>query len=198
MTVVEKGPFDVAYGIQIVLQALGVDIQDENFAETPERVAKMYAEMFQFQDKEKRDRELDKIFSKTFPTKYKGLVAEKNIITKSCCPHHLQPITYSIDIGYIANGNDFDKATAVGLSKIARTAIVHSKRAVLQEEVTQDIHDEFVNRLNPKGVIIIVRGQHGCMSNRGIQQDITTITSSISGIFENDIPARQEFLTLIK
>ncbi len=95
------------------------------------------------------------------------------------------------DIAYIAE--DY----ALGLSKFGRVAQLLSKRPVLQETLTQDILDTFVNQLKPKGVMVVVRGSHGCMSYRGIKQNSTIITSSVSGVFEKDLGARQEFLALI-
>ena len=173
-----------------MLVAFDVSLNDENFKDTPARVAKAFKEILCGQDKLLLDAEITKIFSKSFPTTYKGIVAQKHIKAIGMCPHHLQPIKYDIDLGYIANKQ------AVGLSKLARVTKLLAGRLVLQESLTQDILDVFVNQLKPAGIIVIVRGEHGCMSNRGISQNIITTTSSVFGTFESDIAARQEFLAL--
>lgn len=182
--------YSIADGVKIILSALGVDLTDENFTDTPNRVAKAFTEILSGQNEADLESQKQKIFSKSFPTTYKGIVAQKHIKAIGMCPHHLQPIKYDIDLGYIANKQ------AVGLSKLARVTKLLAGRLVLQESLTQDILDIFVKELKPAGVMVIVRGEHGCMSNRGISQNIITTTSSISGIFEKDIAARQEFLTL--
>ena len=178
----------IKLAIESLLDGLGVNWPgDQNFHETPTRVLKAYKEILIGQDNEK---EVEKIFAKSFPTTYKGLVAQKGIKTTGMCPHHLLPIKYSIDIGYIANNQ------ALGLSKLVRISKLLSARLVLQETLTQDIVDAFVNNLKVAGVIVVVRGEHGCMCHRGVNQNVITTTSSIYGTFDGDYAARQEFLTL--
>lgn len=176
--------------VDIMLRAMGIDMADENFKDTPKRVAKAYSEILRYQDKNDLDSFLLTIIDKSFPTDYTGIVAQKKIKAISMCPHHMQPIHYEIDIGYVA------KDKALGLSKITRAVEALAARMVLQETLTDDIADFFAYKIKAKGVIIIVRGKHGCMSNRGVKQEIVTTTSSIRGIFEEDWPLRQEFLAL--
>lgn len=179
-------------GVTAILEGLHCDLEDENFKETPERVARAYIEMLKGQASDLLEKELESIFSKSFPTTYEGIVIAPSCETISVCPHHLLPIRYNIDIAYIANKK------ALGLSKLARVAQILSKRLVLQETLTQDIVDTFVKKLRPKGIMVVVRGSHGCMSYRGItQKDSNIITSSVHGIFQTDLAARQEFLALI-
>lgn len=177
--------------VENMLMAFNVDLNDENFKDTPKRVLKAFKEMLAWQDESKRSKALDEIFTKSFPSTYRGVVAQKSIKTISMCPHHLQPIHYKIDIGYIA------KSKALGLSKLARIAEILSSRLVLQETLTQDLADVMYTKLDTAGVMVVVNGVHGCMTNRGVKQDIVTTTSSIKGLFEGDIPLRQEFLSLI-
>lgn len=182
-----KDEHEIEQGVILILEGIGVDTSNANFSETAKRVTKAYREILCGQG---NDKEIEKIFAKKFPTTYKGLVAQKDIKTTGMCPHHLLPIKYSIDIGYIADGQ------ALGLSKLVRIAKLLSGRLVLQETLTQDIVDEFVKNLGVAGVIAVVRGEHGCMCHRGVNQNVITTTSSIQGLFEGDWAARQEFLTL--
>lgn len=177
-------------GIEIVLNAMGIDLTDKNFKDTPKRVAKAYQEILRFQDNQDLSSYIEGILDKSFPTTYKGIVGQKNIKAISMCPHHMQPIHYSIDIGYVADKN------ALGLSKITRIAEAQAARMVLQETLTESIANVFDKDLGTSGVMVVVRGKHGCMTNRGVRQDIVTTTSVVKGIFEYDSPLRQEFLTL--
>lgn len=180
----------VAESVKDTLEAMGIDLTDENFKDTPNRVARAYGEILMWQDDIERQNYIETILQKSFPTTYHGIVAQKNIKTVSMCPHHMQPIQYSIDIGYVA-----DKK-ALGLSKLVRIADTLSGRMVLQETLTEEIARVFYNQLMTKGVIVIVRGKHGCMTNRGVKQDVVTTTSTVLGIFEKDTALRQEFLAL--
>jgi GTP cyclohydrolase I len=177
--------------VEIVLRDLGVDLEDENFQETPKRVVKAYREILRFQNQKTLDAFISETLKKSFPTNYKGIVAQKGIKTISMCPHHMQPIQYEIDLGYVAHKK------AIGLSKLTRIVEAMSARMVLQESLTQDIAKVFNDgKLGADGVIVIVRGKHGCMTNRGVKQDLVTTTSTVLGIFESDVALRQEFLAL--
>lgn len=181
---------DLEDAIEKVLYALDIDLKDENFKDTPKRVAKAFQEILRYQHTGDLKTHLESILIKSFPTEYKGIVAQKAIKAISMCPHHMQPIQYEVDIGYIADRK------ALGLSKIVRIVTALASRMVLQETFTEDIASVFHDELQTEGVIVIVRGKHGCMTNRGVKQDVITTTSSIRGIFEDDIALRQEFLTL--
>lgn len=176
--------------VAIMLSSLGVDLTDANYKDTPKRVTKALAEILRFQNRQDLQSFMDVIVDKSFPTTYKGIVAQKNIKAVSMCPHHMQPIHYSIDIGYVADKD------ALGLSKITRIAEAQAARMVLQETLTEDIANVFSAGLGSAGVIVIVRGKHGCMTNRGVKQEIVTTTSVVKGLFEDDAPLRQEFLAL--
>lgn len=176
--------------VKIMLESLGVDLTDVNYKDTPKRVEKAFREILRFQGNQDLSSYMEMIVSKSFPTSYKGIVAQKGIKAISMCPHHMQPIHYTIDIGYVAD------EVALGLSKITRIAEAQAARMVLQETLTEDIANVFAKDLGSAGVIVIVRGKHGCMTNRGVKQEIVTTTSVVKGIFEDDVALRQEFLTL--
>lgn len=172
-----------------MLEGLGLDILDPNLVETPKRVAKAYAEMLDGMNKEG---EIKALFMKSFPSVYSGIIKQTDIRTVSVCPHHFLPITYSIDIGYVST-----KGKMLGLSKLTRLSEILSHRAVLQEDLTDTIASTLMKELDADGVMVVVRGIHGCMSFRGVgQPNVTTITSSIKGTFEDDLGLRQEFINL--
>lgn len=173
-----------------ILECLGANLEDENFRDTPKRIVKSLREILRWQNEKQLQEYVKKILETSFPTTYKGVVAQKDIKATSMCPHHMQPIHYVVDIGYVANER------ALGLSKMVRLVEAMPARFELQESFTQRLGLAFYKGLKTKGVMVIVKGSHGCMENRGVKQDIITTTSSVFGIFEEDIALRQEFLTL--
>lgn len=177
-------------GIRYVLDGLRMDISDDNFKGTPERVLRMYYELLQGCGKNS-EKEIDNLFSSSFPSTYNGIILSKNIICFSMCPHHLLPVEYTVDIGYIPQKN------MLGVSKISRLVNILARRLVLQETFTKDIITRLTKSLEVKGAMVVVTGKHMCMRMRGIEQEGSAIvTSSIGGIFETDLKARQEFLNL--
>lgn len=178
---------------KIIIEALGLDINDENFKETPKRIVKEYKEIFKGLDSEK---EIDEILSKSFPSSYDGMVVIKDIECFSMCPHHFLPVTYKIDAAYLPGKK------MLGLSKIPRIIELLAQRPVLQETLTDDIVKILTNNLKSKGAIAVVKGKHLCMGMRGIKKpQAETVTSSVSGLFlnpeENKNP-KAEFLSFIK
>lgn len=182
----------IVEAVKMLITAVGQDLNDPNFQETPERVLRSYYELFDGHIQ--LDEKLKNIFSKAFPSTYKGIVSQKNIKAASFCPHHLLPIKYSIDVGYISQNGKM-----LGLSKLVRLTRILARRLVLQETFTQDIVDSIMKNLGADGAIAIVRGDHMCMSIRGVNApDAITTTSAVSGIFADPAKgARQEFLQLV-
>lgn len=161
---------------EILSKGLKVDISDPNFVETPKRVAKAYKEIFAGLGHTKKD--IEDIFKTCFPTDYKGIVFEKNIIVFSMCPHHFLPVRYDVAVGYIPDG------CGVGLSKLVRIIELLAKRPALQETFTQEIVELIEKYMHTKGAICMVRGEHYCMQMRGVKQkDVSTTTSAANGCF---------------
>lgn len=182
----------IVRGVRLILDGLRVNLKDENFIGTPERVLRSFHELFEGQGSD-ISKQLDDIFSASFPSEYSGIVIVDKIKVFSMCPHHLLPVEYVIDVGYIS------KHKMIGISKLPRVVELLSRRLVLQESLTNDIVEVLTKRLNADGVMCIVRGKHMCMRMRGIKKpDSDTVTSSVSGVFKKDLGARQEFLSLIK
>lgn len=173
----------------VIINELGLDINNENFKDTPNRIVREYKEIFA--GIECKD-EIKKILSTSFPTKYDGMVIEHPIRCYSMCPHHFLPVEYDVSIGYIP------KKGGLGLSKLPRLVELLAKAPKLQEDFTKDIIDNLVKAINPKGSMVVVRGKHFCMQMRGVKkQDCITTTSAFSGVFEHQ-DTRNEFMELIK
>lgn len=153
---------------------------------TPERLERMFSHFF-------RNEDVEHHFEKKFPTTNDQMIIVRDIEAIGMCPHHFVPIIYKVHIGYIPDG------WAIGLSKLARIAIALASYPKLQENFTDEIVQVIKKNLNPRGIMVIVDGVHGCMRCRGVQQSgSSTITSAIDGLFMEKDTAKQEFLKLIK
>ncbi len=160
----------------------------EGVKETPERVAKAWAEWTSGYGMKAED------ILKSFEDggeSYDEMVLVRDIPIYSKCEHHLADIFGTVSIGYVPNGR------IVGLSKLSRLADMHARRLQVQERLTNDIAEDLWTHLKPKGVGVIVRARHMCMESRGIcQQGHHTVTSSLRGVFKTDPAARAEFMQL--
>jgi len=175
----------------ILEKGLKIDLNDPNFRETPERVARSFAEIFSGLGR--CDEDIEKLFSQCFPTNYRGIVAEKEITVFSMCPHHFLPVRYKVSVGYIPT------ECGLGLSKLARIIELLAKKPVLQETFTQEIIDLIDKHVKPFGAICVVEGQHYCMQMRGAKQkDVVTTTSAASGTFLTKPEMEIKFYELIK
>lgn len=169
------------------LKELGVNLKDPNFIDTPKRVAKSMRHFF----RNERDEVIADIKKKVFPSSHDQIVMVKDIEAFGMCPHHLLPIIYNVAIGYIPHGK------VLGLSKLARLAIAEFSYPKLQEDATKDIADTMEDMLNTRGIMVVVKGVHGCMRCRGIEMNSTCITSECRGILRADGGAKSEFLKLL-
>ena len=159
---------------------------DPDMKGTPERLGRMYEHFF-------RNEDVECHFDKKFPTTNDQMIIVKDIEAIGMCPHHLVPIIYTVHIGYIPNGY------AIGLSKLARVAIGLASYPKLQENYTEEIKTKIKEHINPRGVMVVVDGVHGCMRTRGVEQaNSSTVTSAVDGIFMEKDTAKQEFLKLIE
>ena len=175
------------------LEALGDDPQREGLKETPNRVAKMCAEIFEGMCY--TNEEIAHMFDKCFEDVSTGdLVVETDIPIFSTCEHHIATMyDMSVAIGYIPNGK------VIGLSKLARIADMVGKRLQLQERIGSDIADVLEMVLDTKDIIVVIKGKHACMTRRGIKaREAVTKTATLRGRFESDSDLRSEFYSLIK
>jgi GTP cyclohydrolase I len=178
----------------MILEGLGLDpLQDPNFIDTPNRVAKAYVEIFSgLSDTEKQ---VEEILSATFPTTYSQMIVETHLTTFSMCPHHLLPVRYDVSVGYLPS----EQGRVLGLSKLPRLVEVLAHRPILQEELTEQITSQLMRLKNCLGAICVIKGEHLCMHMRGVRQSHgIAITSSVKGVFMEDAAVKEEFFRLIK
>ncbi len=179
--------------IRTIITELGDDPDRPGLIETPDRVARMYDEVFE--GMRYTNDEIASMFNKCFEdVNTDDLVLVKDIEVFSYCEHHLA-LMYNMKchVGYIPNKK------IIGLSKIARICDMVSKRLQLQERICSDIAEIMQKVCDTDDVIVIVEGEHSCMTARGIKsRGAKTRTSAIRGLFESDYELRKEVYALIK
>ncbi len=173
-----------------IMKELGLDLDNDNFRDTPERVAKSLIQICSgLYDTDNRVAEIMKT---RFPSSYDEMIVEKGIDAVGMCPHHFLTIQYDIVVGYIPSSDGY----VLGLSKIPRLVVLLAARPILQEELAMDISYEMGRWLSPLGVGVVVDGSHGCMTCRGVKmRDARTITAKMTGVFKDDPVVRREFMS---
>ena len=172
-----------------ILKWIGEDPNREGLIETPGRVIKAFKEYFKGYH---QDAVAD--LSKTFGDVegYDDMVVEKNITLESHCEHHMAPIIGVAHVAYIPNKK------VVGLSKLARTVEVFSKRLQTQERLTMQVAKTLMNALDAKGVAVTIDAAHQCMTMRGIKKEkATTVTNYFLGSFREDLSIQNRYLRYI-
>ena len=172
-----------------ILTWIGEDPSREGLVETPKRVVKAFKEYFKGY---KQDAKAD--LTKTFGDVegYDDMVVEKNITLESHCEHHMAPIIGVAHVAYIPNKK------VVGLSKLARTVDIFSKRLQTQERLTMQIAKTLMSALDAKGVAVTIDAAHQCMTMRGIKKEkATTVTNYFLGSFKEDLSFQNRYLTYI-
>ena len=178
----------IAAAVREILLAIGEDPDREGLAETPERVARMYEELFSGLRKDPAV-----VLQKTFTEKYDEMVLVKNIAFESMCEHHLLPFFGKAHIAYLPNGH------IVGLSKLARIVEILSHRPQVQERMTEELADLVMQELDARGVGVVLEAAHTCMSIRGVRKaDSVCTTSAMRGVFQTNLSTRAEFMALIQ
>ncbi|AMV37415.1 GTP cyclohydrolase I FolE [Planctomyces sp. SH-PL62] len=183
-------PFDldrIRRAVREILLAVGEDPNREGLLETPDRVARMYAEVFQGLHQDPRIH-----LRKAFTHKCDEMVLIRDIRFVSFCEHHLLPVIGQAHVAYIPNGK------VVGLSKIPRVIDVLAKRPQLQERLTEEVADLLMRELDARGVAVVIEASHSCMTIRGVQKpDSSFVTSAVRGGFKDDSATRAEVMSLI-
>ncbi len=171
--------------IRGIIEALGDDPEREGLRDTPERVARMYEEVFEGMNYS--NHEIAQMFNKTFADRMEftqdrqDMVVVRDIDIFSYCEHHLALMyDMKVTVGYIPKGK------VIGLSKIARIADMVGKRLQLQERIGSDIADILQEVTGSGDVGVIIEGRHSCMAARGIKKPATTKTYTFRGAFEQD------------
>lgn len=174
--------------VREILAAIGEDPERDGLRETPNRVARAYAEFFAG-----LHQDAGEVLATTFDLDHEELVLVKDIPFYSTCEHHLVPFHGSAHIGYIPSA----EGKVTGLSKLARLVEVFARRPQVQERLTTQIVDALMTHLQPKGAIVVIECEHMCMSMRGIRKPgAKTVTSAVRGQVR-DTATRAEAMSLI-
>ncbi|OMH32414.1 GTP cyclohydrolase I FolE [Tersicoccus sp. Bi-70] len=178
----------IAAAVREILLAIGEDPERSGLKDTPDRVARAYAEMFSGLHQDAGD-----VLGTTFDLDHEELVLVKDIPFYSTCEHHLVPFHGTAHVGYIPSHD----GKVTGLSKLARLVEIYARRPQVQERLTTQIVEALVAHLAPRGAIVVIECEHLCMSMRGVRKPGTrTVTSAVRGQL-HDPATRAEAMGLI-
>ncbi len=175
--------------VRTLLRWAGDDPDREGLLDTPGRVTRAYRQWF-------RGYEEDPVamLQRTFEEVegYDEMVVLRDIRFESYCEHHLAPIIGKAHVGYIPTDR------VVGISKLARLVDAYAKRMQVQEKMTAQIAKTLMDVLQPRGVAVVMEGEHHCMSTRGVHKHgVSMVTSTMLGGFRDDHRTRKEFMDII-
>ncbi len=186
MSEIDQGRIEKA--VREIIEALGEDPTREGMIDTPERVAKFYAEVFDGLHRDPGE-VVDAFFGEEH---YQEIVMVREIPFYSMCEHHFVPFHGQAHVAYIPKGR------VTGLSKLARLVEGFARRPQMQERLTAQVADALCERLEPLGVMVVVEAEHLCMSMRGVKKPgATTVTSAVRGIMESQPATRAEAMSLL-
>jgi GTP cyclohydrolase I len=186
MNEIDQGRIEKA--VREILEALGEDPDREGLSDTPGRVARFYAEVFEGIHRDPGET-IDAFFGEEH---YQEIVIVREIPFYSMCEHHLVPFHGQAHVGYMPRGR------VTGLSKLARLVDGFAKRPQMQERLTAQIADSLCERLDPLGVIVVIEAEHLCMSMRGVRKPgAKTVTSAVRGVMETNASTRSEAMALL-
>ena len=176
-------------GVRFILEGIGEDPSRPGLKETPERVARMYEEVFAG-----LETPTEEILKHIEGESHDEMVMLKDIPFYSVCEHHLLPFIGRAHVAYIPSGGKI-----VGLGELAKAVEILAKRPQVQERLTTQLADLLMKKLKPKGAMVIIDAEHLCMSMRGIKKPGTrTVTSAVRGMFRTKQSTRDELLELLK
>ncbi len=178
----------IARLIREILKEIGEDPEREGLRGTPERIARMYEEIFSGY----RQSPEEILNGAMFDQRYDEMVVVKDIDFYSMCEHHMLPFFGVVHVAYIPRNR------VIGLSKIPRIVDMYARRLQIQEKMTVQIAETLQELLNPLGVAVVVEAVHLCSVMRGVKKPRNKmITSAMLGVFRKDIRTRNEFLQII-
>lgn len=178
----------IEQAVRLLLEGIGEDIDREGLADTPNRVARMYEEIYRGMEEDAAVH-----LSKTFAVDSNEIVVEKDITFYSTCEHHLMPFYGKAHIAYLPDGR------VVGLSKLARTVEVYARRLQIQEQMTTQVAEAVMEYLKPQGVMVMVEAEHMCMTMRGVAKPGSrTVTMAARGCFQDNPQLQQYFFEMIR
>jgi len=174
--------------IREIIEAVGEDPNREGLKETPERVARFYAEVFEGVHQDPGE-VVDAFFGEEH---YQEIVMVKDIPFYSMCEHHLVPFHGQAHVAYLPKGR------VTGLSKLARLVEGFARRPQMQERLTAQVAQCLDDRLEPLGVLVVVEAEHLCMAMRGVKKPgAVTVTSAVRGLMESNPATRAEAMSLL-
>ena len=178
----------IKQGVKLILEGIGEDAGREGLLETPDRVARMYGELFS-----SVGRAVDSIEAKVFEVGNSGMVAERNIAFYSVCEHHLLPFFGNASIAYLPDGE------VIGLSKLARIVDFYARKLQLQERLTDEIAGAVTRKVKNKGVYVVLSAEHLCVSMRGVTKPgAVTVSMTSTGAFAADKQLRDEAMAFFQ
>ncbi len=176
-------------GVRLIIEGIGEDPDRPGMKGTPNRVARMYEEIFSG-----LSTPTEEILLPIEGESHEELVLLKDIPFYSVCEHHLLPFIGKAHIAYIPGAGRI-----AGIGELAKALEVFAKRPTVQERLTAQLADLLMERLKPKGAMVIIDAEHLCLSMRGLKKSgARTVTSAVRGIFRSKESTRQELLELIK
>lgn len=174
--------------VKMIIEAIGEDPEREGLIETPDRIARMYKEIFSGLYANPGEH-----LKKTFTVDSDDIILEKDIQFYSMCEHHFVPFYGKAHVAYISNGK------VAGLSKLARTVEVFAKRPQLQERLTDQVAEALMEYLDAKGVMVVIEAEHMCMTMRGVKKPGSkTVTVVTKGKFKEELSLKEEVYKMIK
>ena len=187
LSVVDVGRIEKA--VREILEAIGENPDRDGLARTPERVARMYAEIFRGLHEDPAEH-----LTVTFEAEHDEMVLVRDIPLYGTCEHHLVPFAGHAHVAYIPG----DDGRITGLSKIVRLVEGFARRPQIRERLTTQIADALAEALHPDGALVMIEAEHLCMSMRGVQKPgALTVTSAVRGLFKTNPATRAEALSLI-
>jgi GTP cyclohydrolase I len=173
---------------RLILEAIGEDPEREGLKETPERMARMYEELFAGLAQDPAA-SIKTIFSE----KYDEIVLVKDIAFASMCEHHLLPFFGKAHCAYVPAGK------VLGISKLARAVEMLARRPQVQERLTEQVADLIDSLAEPRGVAVILEATHTCMTVRGVKKPGSlVVTSAMKGLFRHKPSTRSELMDLLR
>src|SRR5436190_2007643 len=180
----------IVQAVRLILEGIGDDPDRAGIAETPERVADMYAEIFAGIGKDPLE-----LLTVVAGAGHDEMIMVRDIPLFGICEHHVIPFVGKAHVAYVPNRD----GRITGLSKIARLVDLLSKRLQVQERLTTEIADALDEAIQPRGVFVLLEAEHLCMTMRGVRKPGSiTATSAVRGVFRSDARTRSEALELLR
>lgn len=192
----EENKKKIETAVRMMLEAIGENPDRTGLLGTPDRVARMFSEIYRGYDAD----QMPKIT--TFPNGEDGIVYDNMVIDQgdfySCCEHHMMPFFGQYYFAYIPN----PKGRILGISKIGRVVDYCAARLQVQERLVHNVVEMLTEALGtenpPLGMALLMKGEHLCKTMRGVKKKGAMTTSFLTGVFMDDPSVRAEFMALTK